>query len=178
MRSHIQLFSTPWTVACQAPLSMGFPRQKYWRGLPFPSSGDLLTQGSNPNVLHWQANSLPASNQGNPILYIVMCTHQSQFPNLSLPRNPLVTIPCFLNEGKTSNPLSCLLHSHSSHARLFATPWTVACQAPLSMRFPRQEHWSGLLFPSPGDFLDPGIESVSPALQADSLPTLKPRGYS
>ena len=35
--SHVQLFATPWTAACQAPLSMGFPRQEYWRGLPFPS---------------------------------------------------------------------------------------------------------------------------------------------
>ena len=52
-----------------------------------------------------------------------------------------------------------------------ATPWTVACQAPLSMRFLRQEYWSGLPFPSPGDLPNPGIEPSSPALQADSLPT-------
>ena len=50
-----------------------------------------------------------------------------------------------------------------------ATPWTVARQAPLSMGFPRQEHWSGLLFPSLGDLLDPGIEPGSPALQEVSL---------
>ena len=50
------------------------------------------------------------------------------------------------------------------------TPWTVACQAPLSMGFPRQEYWSGLLVPSPGDLLDPGIKLVPPALQVDSLP--------
>ena len=52
----------------------------------------------------------------------------------------------------------------------FVTPWTVACQAPLSMGFPRQEHWSGLPFPPPGDLPHPGIESESPvflALQAD-----------
>ena len=49
------------------------------------------------------------------------------------------------------------------------TPWTVALQAPLSMEFSRQEYWSGLPFPSPGDLQDPGIESRSPALQADSL---------
>ena len=48
------------------------------------------------------------------------------------------------------------------------TPWTVACQAPLSMGFSRQEYWSGLPFPSPGDLPDPGIEPASPALQADS----------
>ena len=46
----------------------------------------------------------------------------------------------------------------------FATPWTVACQPPLSMGFPRQEYWSGLPFPSPGDLPAPGIESACPAL--------------
>jgi len=52
----------------------------------------------------------------------------------------------------------------------FATPWIIARQAPLFMRFPRQEYWSGLPFPSPGDLPNPGIEPVSPALQVDSLP--------
>ena len=55
----------------------------------------------------------------------------------------------------------------------FVTQWTVACQAPLSMGFPRQEYWSGLPFPSPGDLPDPGIKPmslVSPAWQADFLP--------
>ena len=52
-----------------------------------------------------------------------------------------------------------------------ATPWAVACQAPLSMGFSRQEYWSGLPFPSPGDLPDPGIKLGCPALQADSLPT-------
>ena len=62
-----------------------------------------------------------------------------------------------------------------SRVRLFATPWTVACQAPLSMGFSRQEYWSGLPFPSPGDLPDPGIEPGSPALQADAL-TSEPPG--
>ena len=52
-----------------------------------------------------------------------------------------------------------------------ATPWTVACQAPLPMGFFRLEYWSGLPFPSPGDLPNPGIKPGSPALQADSLPT-------
>jgi len=43
--SHVQFFVTPWTVACQAPLSMGFSRQEYWRGLPFPTPGDLPNPG-------------------------------------------------------------------------------------------------------------------------------------
>ena len=53
------------------------------------------------------------------------------------------------------------------------TPWTVACQAPLSMGFSRQEYWSGLPCPSPGDLPDPGIKPASPALQA-SLPSEPP----
>ena len=56
-----------------------------------------------------------------------------------------------------------------SHVWLFVTPWTVAYQAPLSMGFSRQEYWSGLLFPSPGDLPDPGIKPRSPTLQADAL---------
>ena len=54
----------------------------------------------------------------------------------------------------------------------FATPWAVAYQAPLSMEFSRPEYWNGLPFPSPGELPDPGIESGSPALQADALPDL------
>ena len=60
-------------------------------------------------------------------------------------------------------------HSLLSCVRFFATPWTVAHQAPLPMGFPRQEYWSGLPFPFPGDLPDPGIEPRSPVLQADSL---------
>ena len=62
-----------------------------------------------------------------------------------------------------------------SRVWLFATLWTIAHQAPSSMGFSRQEYWSGLPFPSPGDLPDPGIERRSPALQADTL-TSKPPG--
>ena len=66
-----------------------------------------------------------------------------------------------------------------SHVRLFATPWTVAYQAPPSIGFSRQEYWSGLPFPSPGDLPNPGMEPGSPALEADTLtsePPGKPKG--
>ena len=56
-----------------------------------------------------------------------------------------------------------------SRVRLFATPWTVAYQAPASMGFSRQEYWSELLFPSPGDLPNPGIKPGSLTLQADAL---------
>ena len=62
-----------------------------------------------------------------------------------------------------------------SHVRLFATPWTVAYQASPSMGFSREEYWSGLSFPSPGDLPNPGIEPGSPALEADAL-TSEPPG--
>ena len=62
-----------------------------------------------------------------------------------------------------------------SRVQLFATPWTVACQAPPSLGFSRQEYCSGLLFPSPGDLPDPGIEPGSPTLEADAL-TSEPPG--
>ena len=62
-----------------------------------------------------------------------------------------------------------------SRVRLFATPWTVAYEAPQSMGFSRHEYWSGLPFPSPGDLPNPGIEPGSPALEADAL-TSEPPG--
>ena len=70
----------------------------------------------------------------------------------------LVWLDCFKVKVKS---LSCV--------RLFATPWTVAHQAPPSMGFSRQEYWSGLPFPSPGDLPNPGIEPRSCALQEDAL---------
>ena len=78
------------------------------------------------------------------------------------------------------NPSSC---PNSSCGRLVAksgptleTPWIVACQAPLSMVFSRQEYWTGLPFASPGDLPGPGIKPRSYALQADPLSSEPPRG--
>ena len=85
----------------------------------------------------------------------------------------------FYQKSKMSQPLPgkistrcnkhvCVL-SHYNLVRLFATPWTVAHEAFLSMGFFRQGYWSGLPCPSPGDPPDPGIKSGSPALRTDSL---------
>ena len=73
--------------------------------------------------------------------------------------------PCLLNLRAESFSLSLVTKSCST----LATPWTVICQAPLSIGFSRQEYWSGLPFSSPGDLLDPGIKPWSPALQTHSL---------
>ena len=63
----------------------------------------------------------------------------------------------------------CVLNCFSC-VQFFMTPWTVAHQAPLSMGFSRQEYWSGLPCPPPGDLPDPGIKPASPTLQVDSSP--------
>ena len=72
--SCVRLFATPWIVAHQAPLSMGFSRQEYWSGLPFPSPGDLPDPGMEPvsaaHLLHWQVDSLPLSQQGSPYIHL------------------------------------------------------------------------------------------------------------
>ena len=60
-------FATPWTVADQAPLSLGFSRQEYWSGLPYPPPGGILTQGLNFHLLHCRRIFfLPLSHQGSP----------------------------------------------------------------------------------------------------------------
>ena len=144
MLSHfscVRLFLTLWTVACWAPLSMGFSRQEYQSGLACPPPGNFLTQGSNSRLLcllHCQVGSLPLAPPGKP-----------------------------------DWPLKCKVKSFSC-VRLFVTSWTVAYQAPPSMRFSRQEYWSELLFPSPGDLSNSGIESRFPTLWADALPSEPP----
>ena len=82
------------------------------------------------------------------------------FPMLSMPPTALLLYSLSQHE-----PL-CML----SHVWLFATSWAVTHQVPLSIAFPRQEYWSGLPFPSPGDLSHPGIEPRSAELQGDSLP--------
>ena len=120
--SRARLFATPWTIAYQAPPSMGFSRQEYWSGLPFPSPGDLPHPGIEPGSPALQADALP------------------------------------------SEPPGKLRVKSLSRVQLFATPWTIAYQAPLAMGFSRQEYWSGFPFPSPGDLSYPGIEPGSPVL--------------
>ena len=85
--------------------------------------------------------------------------------------------PPQIHNNPYSPPLNsiCFLVKSLSHIRLFATPWTIAYQALSSMGFSRQEYWSGLPFPSPGDLPNSGIELGSPALQADAL-TSEPSG--
>ena len=68
--SCVQLFAAPWTVVRQAPLPMGFSRQKYWCGLPFPSPRDLNDPGIKHTFLYWQVDYLPLSHLGSPYIYL------------------------------------------------------------------------------------------------------------
>ena len=81
---------------------------------------------------------------------------------------------CLLYSVTATDQHMCAHAQPLSRVWLIVTPWTIACEAPLSMEFSRQEYWSGLPFPSPGDLPDAGIEPGSPVLQADSWPSELP----
>ena len=142
--SHIQLFATLWTVACQAPLFMGFSKQKYWSGFAMTS----------PRGFSWPRDL-------------------TSFSYVSCIGRQVLYYYCLL-ESPTKVKWKWKWYS-LGHVLLFATPWSVAHQAPLSMKFSRQEYWSGLPCPPPGDAPNWGIEPRSPTLQADSLPFELPR---
>ena len=73
----VWLFATPWAIALQAPLSMGFSRQEYWGGLPCPPPGIFLTQGMNPSLLPWQVDSFTIwATRGRPS-YLTECESRS-----------------------------------------------------------------------------------------------------
>ena len=95
------------------------------------------------------------------------------FAPLSLPANP-TNFTCKRRKlgMKTQQEFGGLV---AKLCPTLVTSWTVACQAPLSMGFSKQEYWSVLPFPSPGDLPNPGIKPRSPVLQVDSLPT-EPQG--
>ena len=88
--SNVQLFVTPWTVAHQDPLSMTFPRQQQWSGLPFPSTEDLPDPRTETSSPAWQVDSLPLNHLGNlsmmlPQLFSVDVPYQpEEVPSISL----------------------------------------------------------------------------------------------
>ena len=130
---------------------MELSRPEYWNGQPFPSSWDLPNPGIKPGSPTLQADSLPAEPQGKPkytgvgSLSLLQWIFPTQESNQGLLHCRLIILPTELS-GK---PLLLLLRSRFSSVRLCATPETAAHQAPPSLGFSRQEHWSGLPFPSP-----------------------------
>ena len=79
--SRVQLFVTPWTVAYEAPPSMGFSRQEYWSGLPFPSPGDLPNPEIKPRFPALQAGTLPSKPPGKNSCNSTRTKTQSDFKN-------------------------------------------------------------------------------------------------
>ena len=123
-------------IAQQAPLSMEFSKQEYWNGLPLPSLEDLPDPGIEPRSPALQADSLPYEPPGKQKDRAQSRSHTVVETEISSLKGENVV-------------LLLLLLSHCSRVRLCVTPQTAAHQAPPSLGFSRQEHWSGLPFPSP-----------------------------
>ena len=151
----------PWTVAHQAPLSMGFSRQEYWNGWPFPSLGDFPNPGINLASLRspalaggffttsatWVGSTAAAKSlQSCPTLCDPIDGSQpgSPVPGILQARTLEWVAISFSNAWKWKVKVKSL-----SRAWFLATPWTAAHQAPPSMGFSRQEYWSGVPLPSP-----------------------------
>ena len=100
-----------------------------------------------------------------------MCPFLFLVPSSTFYKSPLCLIKAYLssNRKKKWKKVKSL-----SHVQIFETRWTVTCLAPPSMGFSRQECWSGVPFPSPGDLSNPGIQPRSLALQGDTLPSEPP----
>ena len=131
---------------------MGFSRQDYWHGLPFPAPGDLPNPGTEPKSPVLQADSLPSE----PPYLLVWAEIQATLSEESRvqKQKKAGVHSVFLRKDKWCYILNTyqyllLLLSHFSRVRLCVTPKTAAHQAPPSLGFSRQEHWSGLPFPSP-----------------------------
>ena len=139
------------------------PGQNIEVGSLSPSPGDLPKPGVKPRFPALQADSLPAEPQGKPTEKFCLLLVEFFFF-------------FFLIEPKILCKFQVKVKVKSlSHVRFFVTLWTIAHHSPLSIEFSRQEYWSGLPFPSPGDLPNSVIKLGCPALQVDSLPA-EPQG--
>ena len=152
--SHVQLFATPWTVAFQAPLSMGFSRQEHWSGLPFPSAGDLPHPGIKPSSSATQADSLlsePPGRYGEAALpqwiswfpkYWDSCTcQQTDFP-IHLIRLLGTQVPNFWRE-KAERKEKCFNSSIGVVSQIAIKNWNISCH------ISKQGYHSHQQFPPP-----------------------------
>ena len=148
--SCVWLFATPWTIACQAPLSMGFSRQEYWSGLPVPSPGHPRTpclslpgaQDLFPESITWSLWHLSLDLLGPPFCWLE--THLNLSPDPVWPTWAFQAVAACQSVG-------CV--------RLFVTLWTVARQAPLSMDSPGKNTGLGCHFLLQWIFLTQGWNS-------------------
>ena len=124
--------------------------------MSLPSNGTLKSL--------FQHHSTKASILQCSAFFLLQLSH----PYRTTGKTIALTVRAFV--GKVMSLLFSMLPRLLNCVQLFATPRTVACQAPLSMEFSRQEYWSGLPFPSPGDLPDPGIKPKCPTLLVYSSP--------
>ena len=145
--SHVWVFVTPWTVACQTPLSIELSRPEYWSG--FSSPRNLPNPGMEPR---------------SPALLLLLLSHFSRVQLCVTPEMESPSLGFSRQEHWSGLPFPSPMHESEkwkvkgkslSHVPILATPWTAAYQTPPSMGFARQEYWSRV---------------PSPALQEDSLP--------
>ena len=140
----------------------------------------MLSLQSCPTLCDPMDCSLPGSSaHGILQVRILEWVAMSSSRGFSQPR-AWTQVSCFTGRFFTAEPpekpfqIPCVYASSLSGVWFFVTPWTVALQASLSMGFSRQEYWSGLPWPTSGDLPNPGIESTSPSLWKDSLPSETP----
>ena len=157
----------PWSVRSAGE---GNSYQLQYSG--WENSMDCIVHGVRKSWTWLDLTWLPNFANGPPLCGWQPCPSHPSAPRIGvqLERTVRVHASLAMVMGFLAHCSSLSLFSHSVWSDSFATPWTVACQAPLPMGFSRQEYWSGLPFPSPGDLPNPGIELVSPALQECSLP--------
>ena len=198
--SHVQLSETPWTAACQTPLSFTISQSLFklmFIELVMPSNHLilccplLLLPSIFPSIrvfskelalhIRWPKYrrftfSISTSNEYSELisfgidqfdLLAVHRTFKSLLQHHSSKASILGHSAFFMVQ--LSHPYIVKVKS-LSHVQLFATPWTIAYQAPPSMGFSRKDYWSGLLFPSPGDLPNPGNEPGSPTLSHQRSP--------
>ena len=152
--SCIWLFATPWTVTHQASLSMGFSRQEYWSGLPFPPWGNLPNLGIEPMAPALTGGFFMTEPSAAAAKSLQSCLTLcdpldgsppgSAIPGILQARTLEWVAISFSSAWKWKVKAKSL-----SRVRLFMTPPTAAYQASSSMGFSRQENWSGLPLPSP-----------------------------
>ena len=145
--SHVRLFVTPWIIQ-----SMEFSRPEYWSGQPYPSPGDLPSPG-----IESRYPALQVSHKGSPCDYGELASKKGR--PVTGTQMLIMTLQLL-----SRSVVSDSLWPHGLQPTRLLCPWG----------FSRQEYWSGLPCPPPGDLPNPGIEPRSSALQVDSLPSEPP----
>ena len=169
MLSCVKLFATPLTVAHQAPLSMRFPRQEYWRGLPFPSTGDPPNPGIEPRSPASQADALPSEPPGKPVPTI-LCNHVGSYLRRRTGSSPVDPVGCrCLHFNK--RPESSDVHEHL-RTPIWGRPPPVTSVSWLSVTLPfpvaAPDFWRSAEFlpflPITISFASPSGNAISPPI--------------